>query len=104
MAHRLEANWIITNYQALPGDLSFSDASGIRLGVQEMTRFGMQEADFGELAELMADILRRDRERGEAVSRLRSRFTTMRFCLPVEDGEELMSGLIDAFLGSGRDT
>ena len=38
IADRLEQANIITNSQGLPYDASFSDASGIRLGVQEMTR------------------------------------------------------------------
>jgi glycine/serine hydroxymethyltransferase len=55
MADLLEANNIITNPQALHGDPSFSDASGIRMGTQEMTRYGMKEGDFRELAMLMAE-------------------------------------------------
>ena len=85
VARRLEASGVITNYQALPTDASFSDASGIRTGVQEMTRFGMLPADFGELAEYVADIVLREKDRSEAVHHFRSRFTRMEFCLPVDD-------------------
>ena len=51
------SNNVITNPQAFYDDSSFAAASGIRLGTQEMTRFGMNETDFGELAGLVASIL-----------------------------------------------
>ena len=87
MASRLEQNNIITNPQAFYDDASFAAASGIRLGTQEMTRFGMNEADFGALAELMASILREPDSadsadpgaRREEVIRFRQRFTRMRY-------------------------
>ena len=86
MASRLEENNVITNPQAFYDDSSFAAASGIRLGTQEMTRFGMNEADFRELAELVASILRdADRaepgSRREEVIRFRRRFTRMRYTL-----------------------
>jgi aminomethyltransferase len=43
MAHRLEENNIIVNYQGAPDDEGFTAASCLRMGVQEMTRFGMKE-------------------------------------------------------------
>ncbi len=55
------------------------------MGVQEMTRYGMAEADFETLAGLVAEILREgaDKPRGhwrEAVEALRGGFTEMRYC------------------------
>ncbi len=94
IARRLEKNNVITNYQALPGDASFSDASGIRLGVQEMTRFGMKEGDFEELAGFMADIILKNKESGDTVSRFREKFTTMQYCLAADEN------LISAVLGA----
>lgn len=44
IARRLEENNIVTNYQALPDDATFLEPSGIRMGVQEMTRFGIWSA------------------------------------------------------------
>ena len=85
IARRLEENNIVANYQALPDDASFLDSSGVRLGVQEMTRFGMAEKDFDALAGLMADIIARDRKAGEAVSAYRRNFRAMKYCLPPED-------------------
>ena len=47
MARRLEDNNIICNYQAAPDEEGFTAAGALRLGVAEMTRFGMEPADFG---------------------------------------------------------
>jgi glycine/serine hydroxymethyltransferase len=85
-ADLLERNNIITNPQAFYDDPSFAASSGVRMGTPEMTRYGMVEADFTELASLLAQILRAapggvdDRWR-EAVAELRSRFTDMHYCL-----------------------
>lgn len=57
IAGLLEASDIITNPQAFYDDPSFAAASGVRMGTQEMTRFGMIEADFAELASLVAEIV-----------------------------------------------
>ena len=86
MASRLERNNVITNPQAFYDDSSFAAASGIRLGTQEMTRFGMNETDFRELAGLVAGIVLEEspaipgRWRDEVV-RFRQRFTRMRYHL-----------------------
>src|SRR5512137_2408579 len=82
IARRLEENNVLTNYQALPDDATFLESSGIRLGVQEMTRFGMIEKDFDELAGLMADIIIRGKKAKDAVTAYRQNFRIMRFCLP----------------------
>lgn len=42
IAKRLEDNNIIVNYQGRPRDEGFSAGGGLRLGVSEMTRFGMK--------------------------------------------------------------
>jgi glycine/serine hydroxymethyltransferase len=82
IARRLEDNNILTNYQALPDDATFLEASGIRLGVQEMTRFGMAGKDFDELAGFMADVIVRNRNAKDAVAGYRRNFRTMKYCLP----------------------
>jgi glycine/serine hydroxymethyltransferase len=82
IARRLEENNVLTNYQALPDDATFLESSGIRLGVQEMTRFGMTEKDFDTLAGLMSDIIVRGRAAGAEVARYRKNFLTMGFTLP----------------------
>lgn len=82
MARRLEENNIIANYQALPDDETFLDASGIRLGVQEMTRFGMEEKDFDTLAGFMAEVILHNRRVKDEVRKFRQNFLEMKFCLP----------------------
>jgi glycine/serine hydroxymethyltransferase len=94
IARRLEANNVLTNYQALPGDASFLESSGIRLGVQEMTRFGLTEKEFDTLAGLMADVIVRDKKAGEAVSRYRQNFRTMKYCLPPEQALPLAARIV----------
>jgi glycine/serine hydroxymethyltransferase len=84
IARRLEDNNIISNYQALPDDKTFLDASGIRMGVQEMTRFGMKESDFEVLAELVADCIINNKKVKEKVKDLRQRFLEMHYCLPFD--------------------
>ena len=85
IASRLEQNNVVTNYQALPDDETFYHPSGIRMGVQEMTRFGMKEGDFPELARLMADVILRKLDVSGAVAECRSRFNKMRYCLAPEE-------------------
>ena len=80
----LEANNIITNPQAYHDDSGFAAASGVRLGSQEMTRFGMTPGDFRELAGIVAEILGdgADRPSGhwrDTVKAFRGGFTTMRY-------------------------
>lgn len=84
IARRLEENNIITNYQALPDDESFVGSSGIRMGVQEMTRFGMKENDFEEIAELIADCVKKNINVKDKVIKFRKRFLSMQYCLPPE--------------------
>jgi glycine hydroxymethyltransferase len=78
VALRLEEQDIIVNYNMLPGDQDPRNPSGLRVGVQEMTRFGMKEAEMGELAALMADAIR-GKQAKDAVNRLRGRFAEMQY-------------------------
>ncbi len=97
VAEQLEENHIIVNYQALPHDANFTVSSGLRLGVAEMTRFGMKEKDFGELAELMADVILRNRDVADAVARFRGRFLEMQYCFQGEEIRELKEKLLETF-------
>ncbi len=89
IARRLEENNIVCNYQALPDDESFIHSSGIRTGVQEMTRFGMKEGDFDKLAALMAEVIINNKNVKDEVEAYRQNFTEMKYCLPVDDACEL---------------
>jgi len=100
VADRLEENNIMVNYQALPDDEAFSASSGLRMGVQEMTRFGMKEEDFGELAEHIAEVILRGKNVAQQVSNFRQRFTKMQYCLPEEQAKPLIDGLIESLTKS----
>ncbi|MEO0106809.1 MAG: hypothetical protein ABIL70_00480 [candidate division WOR-3 bacterium] len=102
LARRLEDNNIITNYQALPDDESFLSASGIRMGVQEMTRFGMKENDFGPLAEFIGDVIIRNKNVKEEIKRYRSQFLKMHYCLPPEESAPLAAKLLSSIFPSSE--
>ena len=93
MANRLEENNIIVNYQGAPDDEGFTAASCLRMGVQEMTRFGMKEEDFGELADHISQVVLRDRSMATEVAQFRKRFTEMKYCLSVEEAGPLIEKL-----------
>lgn len=94
-AERLERNNIIANYQALPGDEGFAVSGGVRLGVQEMTRYGMQPADFETLAELIARVVLRDEDARDEVVALRGRFLDMHYCLPADQAIPLAMRMLE---------
>ena len=102
IASRLEANNIITNYQALPGDETFYHPSGIRMGVQEMTRFGMKEPDFDGLARFIAGIVLQKKNLGAEVAEFRKKFRVMEYCLNFEQTMRLAPRLLESIL-PGRD-
>jgi glycine hydroxymethyltransferase len=72
----LEQNDIICNYNLLPFDdpKNPKKPSGLRLGVQEMTRVGMKQAEMEELARLFRECLLDRKPVKEEVNRLRERF------------------------------
>jgi aminomethyltransferase len=96
IAERLEENNIIVNYQGAPDDEAFTTASCLRMGVQEMTRFGMKEEDFAPLAEYMAEVILKNRPMAKEVSQFRKRFTEMRYCLPEAEAASMVERLLEA--------
>ncbi|MEM0331726.1 MAG: serine hydroxymethyltransferase [Archaeoglobaceae archaeon] len=60
VSKKLESAGIILNKNLLPWDSlkSTSNPSGIRIGVQEVTRLGMREEEMEKIAELMDSVLR----------------------------------------------
>jgi glycine/serine hydroxymethyltransferase len=98
VAERLEKNNIIANYQSLPDDEAFTASSGIRMGVQEMTRFGMKEKDFAPLAGFLEEVILREKDVAEKVAEYRRNFTTLRYCLPEEEARPLVEELVEALL------
>ncbi len=91
LAQRLENNNIVTNYQALPDDETFLEASGIRMGVQEMTRYGMQEEDFKTLARYIADVVINDKNVKDEIKKFRGNFLQMHYCLPADKAAPLVA-------------
>jgi glycine hydroxymethyltransferase len=78
VAKRLEANDIIVNYNMVPGDADPRNPSGLRIGVPEMTRFGMDGRAMGELAQLMHDAIRGENVKSQ-VNTLRGRYLEMKY-------------------------
>lgn len=93
VADRLEENNIIVNYQALPTDEGFTASSGVRLGVAEMTRFGMNETDFEAFADIFADAVKGKPGVGEKTAQFRENFQTMRYCFDEAMTEPLVAEL-----------
>ncbi|RPJ05420.1 MAG: hypothetical protein EHM36_08310, partial [Deltaproteobacteria bacterium] len=96
MAKRLEENNIIVNYQGAPDDEGFTAASCLRMGVQEMTRFGMKGEHFDELADAISQVVLKGRSLAGDVSRFRKRFTEMKYSLPAEEAAPLIRKLLEA--------
>jgi glycine hydroxymethyltransferase len=78
VAQRLEASDIIVNYNLLPHDSDARNPSGLRIGVQEMTRYGMREAEMQRLAELMAACIKGAGVQAE-VNALRAEFPELQY-------------------------
>ena len=93
IAGRLEANNIICNYQAIPSEEGFTAAGALRLGVSEMTRFGMEEGDFRELAGLIHDVVKKEINIQTRVKAFRQRFRELRFCFKRNEFSDLFETL-----------
>jgi glycine/serine hydroxymethyltransferase len=72
--------------------------SGIRMGVQEMTRFGMKEPDFDNLARFIADVVLRKKNIAADVAEFRSNFLAMGYCLTAEQTIRLGSRIFESML------
>ena len=58
-----------------------------------MTRFGMIAEDFQQLAQFIADVIRKDKSVKEEVRAFRNRFLDMHYCFSDEEYEDLMQNL-----------
>ncbi|MCE5262924.1 MAG: glycine cleavage system aminomethyltransferase GcvT [Deltaproteobacteria bacterium] len=92
-ARRLEESNIICNYQAAPDEEGFTAAGALRLGVQEMTRFGMEPDDFRTLAQYIHDVVTDGRSVRDEVAAFRKRFLTMCYCFTEERFGDVMDKL-----------
>jgi aminomethyltransferase len=90
IARRLEDNNIVVNYQACPEDEGFTASAAIRMGVAEMTRFGMKEKDFGTVAQFIRDVVVDNKTVKNDVAAFRQKFTTMQYCFDDEQIEPVL--------------
>ena len=90
VAMHLKDNDVILNMNLLPfEDLEkVTSPSGIRIGVQEMTRFGMMEPEMKQIADIFKRCLIQGKYVGDEVKELRSRFGRLRYSFDdLEAGE-----------------
>ena len=85
VAKDLEKIHIILNAMEVPKDVieRRKEPTGLRIGVQEMTRFGMKEREMREIAEFMRDALieKKNPDRlAKEVIEFRKRFHTLHYC------------------------
>lgn len=83
VANKLEEQNIILNKNIIPNDRTDDpdNPSGIRIGVQEMTRYGMKESDMDRVAELIAENIMDNKEIKDRVIELRNNFKTIKFLI-----------------------
>ena len=98
IAKRLEANNIICNYQAGPDDESFSASGMLRMGVAEMTRFGMDAAAFEQLALLITDVVQHAKTVKEDVIQLRQQYLDMAYCFHEDELNQQTERMVDWLL------
>jgi aminomethyltransferase len=93
IAKRLEENNIICNYQASPDEEGFTASGSLRFGVAEMTRFGMDEDAFREVAELIRDVAVSGKKVKDRVPALRAGYLELQYCFRGEEFDHLMEKL-----------
>ena len=82
-AQKLEQAGIITNMNMLPGDTKALAPSGLRLGVQELTRVGFTTDEMQDVAKFYARVLLHDEDPARVktdVNQLKSEHQIIRYC------------------------
>ena len=90
-ADLLEQAGIITNMNMLPGDTKAMSPSGLRLGVQELTRVGMSTDEMQDVARFYARVLLENEDPSTVKNDVRdfkSNYQVIRYCF----NEENLSG------------
>ena len=78
---KLEEQNIIVNKNIIQGDkLNIANPSGIRIGVQEMTRFLMKQDEMKQIAEFIKKIIIDNKDIKQEVIEFRSKFQDIGFC------------------------
>ncbi len=94
VAKLLEEANIIVNKNMLPYDRpeDIKDPSGIRIGTQEVTRWGMKESDMKEIARFFREVVidKKDpKEVGKKVAEFRKEFIKVHYCIDISDEEAM---------------
>ncbi len=100
-AYLLEKANIILNKNMLPGDKRPEDPGGIRIGVQEVTRWGMTETDMEIIADFMADVLIRKKDPEEVrkkVVEFRKNFKEVKYGFRIEEFNVRGCSVLDLFI------
>ena len=87
-AATLEEAGIITNMNMLPGDTKATNPSGVRIGVQELTRVGMGKGEMSQVARFYARALLKgeDPKKVKAdVKAFKARFQAVKYCFNPDD-------------------
>jgi glycine hydroxymethyltransferase len=87
VARILKDNNIILNMNLLPFEPleNAENPAGIRIGVQEMTRFGMKEPEMEHIAGLISRCLKKGTYVGEDVTEFRMSFRRIHYSFDAED-------------------
>ncbi|MFO0934375.1 MAG: serine hydroxymethyltransferase [Planctomycetota bacterium] len=87
VATRLAGQDVICNMNLLPGEpgKNAMNPKGLRLGVQELTRYGMGPAEMDEAARLLVDAVVHRKDVTSDVKRLRARFPTVQYAFAPSD-------------------
>ncbi len=88
VAQKLEQANIIINKNLLPSDKDPDKPTGIRLGVQELTRIGMRQSEMREIASLITRVVRAKADVNkikDEVKELRKGFQEVKYCFDGKD-------------------
>ncbi|MHC5011464.1 MAG: serine hydroxymethyltransferase [Planctomycetota bacterium] len=87
VSSRLASQDIISNMNMLPGEPARNamNPRGIRLGVQEMTRYGMGPEEMDAIAELMHQAITGQKDVRRDVAALRARFADVQYGFQIDD-------------------
>ncbi len=96
VAKKLEKANIITNKNMLSFDKTPKEPSGIRLGVQELTRIGMKESEMREIASFIRRVVIEEEDENkikEEVIELRKGFQQAQYCFDGKDAYKFPENL-----------
>ncbi len=101
VAQKLEQANIIINKNLLPADTNPDKPTGIRLGVQELTRIGMKESEMKEVAALIKKVVIEGKAENtikDAVIEMRKGFQDVQYCFDGKDAYKFPELKIEEYL------